>query len=95
MAKRSTFICQNCGAISQRWQGKCEACGEWNTIVEEGPAGGIGAQAARSAPKGRIFALEGMQGDNRPAPRIASKLNELDRVTGGGFVPGSVIGPSG
>ena len=91
MAKRSGFICQNCGAVSQRWQGKCEACGEWNTIIEEGAATGIGAQAARMAPKGRIFALEGLTGENRPAPRIVSGLNELDRVMGGGFVPGSVI----
>lgn len=91
MAKKSSFICQNCGALSQRWQGKCEACGEWNSIVEEGAASGIGAQAARLAPKGRIFALEGLSGESRPAPRIIANLNELDRVTGGGFVPGSVI----
>ncbi len=91
MAKRSSFVCQNCGAVSQKWQGKCEACNEWNSMVEEGAATGIGAQAARIAPKGRVFALEGLSGENRPAPRIVSTLNELDRVTGGGFVPGSVI----
>ena len=34
---RSTFVCQNCGAATNRWQGKCDACGEWNTIVEEAP----------------------------------------------------------
>jgi DNA repair protein RadA/Sms len=49
MAKaRTTFVCQNCGAIAPRWQGRCDACGEWNTLVEEGTAIGIGAQAARS-----------------------------------------------
>ncbi len=43
MAKRSaTFVCQNCGAASSRWQGKCESCGEWNTIVEENTDSGVG-----------------------------------------------------
>jgi DNA repair protein RadA/Sms len=36
------FICQNCGAVSPRWQGRCESCGEWNTLVEEPEAGGGG-----------------------------------------------------
>ena len=92
MAKtRSTFICQNCGAVSQRWLGKCEACGDWNSIVEESTGSGIGAQAARGARKGRVFPLEGLAGESKSAPRIVSTLGELDRVTGGGFVPGSVI----
>jgi DNA repair protein RadA/Sms len=92
MAKaRSSFICQNCGAVSQRWQGKCEACGEWNSILEENAGSGIGAQAARGARKGRVFELEGLAGETRPAPRIATGISELDRVTGGGFVPGSVM----
>ena len=39
MARRGpTFVCQNCGAVSGRWQGKCDACGEWNTLLEEGAA---------------------------------------------------------
>ncbi|PPQ39661.1 DNA replication and repair protein RadA [Rhodoblastus acidophilus] len=92
MAKaRSNFICQSCGAVSPRWQGKCEACGEWNSFVEEAPTSGIGAAAARGAKKGRIFALEGLSGESKPAPRVLSGLAELDRVTGGGFVPGSVL----
>ena len=91
MAKRSAFICQSCGAVSQRWQGKCEACGAWNAIAEESATAGIGAQAARNAPRGKIFALEGLDGESRPAPRILCGIHELDRVTGGGFVPGSVI----
>ena len=92
MAKpRSNFVCQNCGGVSQRWQGKCEACNEWNTIVEEADSGGIGAQLARTATRGRVFALEGLAGESRPAPRILSGIGELDRVTGGGFVPGSVL----
>ncbi|WP_296713981.1 DNA repair protein RadA [Rhodoblastus sp.] len=92
MAKaRTSFICQNCGAVSPRWQGKCEACNEWNTLVEEAPSAGIGALAARNAKKGRVFALEGLIGEAKPAPRLLSGMAELDRVTGGGFVPGSVL----
>ncbi|MDB5642189.1 MAG: radA, partial [Hyphomicrobiales bacterium] len=92
MAKaRSQFTCQNCGAISQRWVGRCESCGEWNSIIEENTGSGIGAQAAMGARKGRVFALEGLSGENKPAPRIVSGIGELDRVTGGGFVPGSVL----
>ncbi|MCW2273951.1 DNA repair protein RadA [Rhodoblastus acidophilus] len=92
MAKsRTSFICQACGAVFPRWQGKCEACGEWNTLHEEAPTAGIGALAARGAKKGRIFALEGLSGESKPAPRVLSGLAELDRVTGGGFVPGSVL----
>jgi DNA repair protein RadA/Sms len=85
------FVCQNCGAVTRRWQGRCESCGEWNTIAEENAAAGIGAQAARRARKGRIFALEDLAGETRPAPRVLSGIGEFDRVTGGGFVPGSVI----
>ncbi|MCL2453189.1 MAG: DNA repair protein RadA, partial [Alphaproteobacteria bacterium] len=61
MAKiHSSFVCQNCGAVSQRWQGRCDACGAWNTIVEESPAGGIGAKQAQGARKGRVFSLSAL-----------------------------------
>ena len=93
MAKpRATFACQNCGALSQRWQGRCEACGEWNTIVEESAAAGIGAQAALGVRKGRVFNLSTLIETKRPAPpRVLTGIGELDRVTGGGFVSGSVL----
>ena len=90
-ASHPSFVCQNCGAVTRRWQGRCESCGEWNTIAEENAAAGIAAQAARRARKGRVFALEGLAGETRPSPRVLSGLGEFDRVTGGGFVPGSVI----
>jgi DNA repair protein RadA/Sms len=89
MSRRTlSFVCQNCGAAFNRWQGKCEACGEWNTLSEEGadrPAG------PRKPGKGRLFALEPLAGDAHDAPRLASGIGELDRVTGGGFVRGSVL----
>ena len=91
MSKRAlSFVCQNCGAAYGRWQGKCESCGEWNTLVEEGaaaPAPGGG----RAPRKGRLFNLESLTGETSEAPRLASGMPELDRVTGGGFVRGSVL----
>lgn len=95
MAKRSsTFACQACGAVYQRWQGKCDACGEWNSIAEEAsPAVSAAPVASGGArlKKGRTFALESLTGEAMDAPRIPSGIAELDRVTGGGFVKGSVI----
>ncbi len=93
MSKRNlTFVCQNCGAASARWVGKCEACGEWNTLVEEGDGTGIAGKMPGRAPrKGRKFALEALTGESNDAPRLPSGMSELDRVTGGGFVRGSVL----
>ncbi|HYY37003.1 MAG TPA: DNA repair protein RadA [Xanthobacteraceae bacterium] len=89
MARRETsFICQNCGAAYGRWQGKCDACGEWNTIAEESSALQVPGRTPR---KGRLFALEPLAGAAQDAPRLASGLVEFDRVTGGGFVRGSVL----
>jgi DNA repair protein RadA/Sms len=92
MARHQTlsFVCQNCGAAANRWQGRCDGCGEWNTLVEEGlaaPAPGGG----RAPRKGRLFRLEGLAGETREAPRLPSGVAEFDRVTGGGLVRGSVL----
>ena len=92
MAKaRSTFVCQNCGAVTNRWQGRCDSCGDWNTIVEESGASSIGGPVVARASRGKAFELEGLAGENRPSPRVVTGVNEFDRVTGGGFVPGSVV----
>ncbi|WP_181701842.1 DNA repair protein RadA [Chthonobacter albigriseus] len=96
MAKRSTqFVCQSCGAVSTKWAGKCESCGEWNSIVEETAGGGIGGgligQKGRAMRKGRIVPLVALSGAIDQAPRLASGIGELDRVTGGGFVRGSAL----
>ena len=89
MSRRTlNFICQNCGAAFSRWQGKCEACGEWNTLTEEGAER---AGPGRKPGKGRLFALEPLAGEAHDAPRLPSGIAEFDRVTGGGFVRGSVL----
>src|SRR5207237_10745934 len=91
MAKSSlSFVCQNCGAAYNRWQGKCEACGEWNTLAEEEGTTAVPV-SIRSKRKGRQFALESLSGKSQEAPRLSSGMPELDRVTGGGFVRGSVL----
>ncbi|MBO0751163.1 MAG: DNA repair protein RadA [Bradyrhizobiaceae bacterium] len=95
MSRRTlTFVCQNCGSVFGRWQGKCDACGEWNTITEEGCTA-IAAAAGKGPFKprrsGRQFALHPLSGSAEDAPRTPSAIAELDRVTGGGLVRGSVV----
>jgi DNA repair protein RadA/Sms len=85
-ARAQNFICQNCGAAFARWAGKCEACDEWNTLVEESAEG-----LRRPMRKGRPFAIEPLKGATQEAPRLASGIAEFDRVTGGGLVRGSVL----
>jgi len=92
MAKSKTqFICQNCGSSYPRWQGRCDTCGDWNTLAEESTDGGIGAAPKMSGKSGRPVALTRLAGETEEVPRIISGLAELDRVTGGGFVRGSAL----
>src|SRR6266478_562685 len=92
MAKSTlSFVCQNCGAAYGRWQGKCESCDEWNTLAEEDTTSTAMPASIRSKRKGRKFALETLTGKSHEAPRLPSGMAELDRVTGGGFVRGSVL----
>lgn len=85
------FICQNCGTVHPRWAGKCDGCGEWNTLVEENPTAGIGGGPGRPPAKGREVALVSLDGEIEEAPRFLSGIAELDRATGGGFVRGSAL----
>ncbi len=92
MAKaRSTYVCQSCGAVAPRWAGRCDACGQWNTIVEEAPEQPLAASGGARLPKGRGRELHPLAGEATPPPRITCGIAELDRVTGGGFVPGSAL----
>ncbi|MBN9010695.1 MAG: DNA repair protein RadA [Rhizobiales bacterium] len=88
---KSQFVCQNCGAVSSRWQGRCEDCGEWNTLVEESATGGVGAGPGGVLRKGRVVALTSLVGGSAEAPRVVTGIAEFDRVTGGGFVRGSAL----
>ena len=90
-AAKSSFVCQNCGAVSPRWAGKCASCGEWNTIVEEAPSVQPPGGGLQKATRGQAVVLEGLAGAPEEAPRFSTGMPELDRVTGGGIVPGSVL----
>jgi DNA repair protein RadA/Sms len=91
VAKSSaSYVCQSCGAVTPKWAGKCESCGGWNTIVEEGVAPPLGSGAARRS-KGRRITLEDLKTEDAPPPRRPTGINEFDRVTGGGLVPGSAL----
>ncbi len=91
MAKdRSRFVCQSCGADHPKWQGRCDGCGEWNTLVEESTAP-RGPGPAGKAPLGRGIDFVGLAGESEPPPRHLTGIAELDRVLGGGFVPASAV----
>src|ERR1700712_4850068 len=92
MAKaKAAYVCQSCGTAHVRWQGRCEGCGEWNTIVEELVDSGIGAGPKMATAGGRAVELVPLSGETETAARIPTGLAELDRVTGGGFVMGSAV----
>jgi len=88
---KSQFTCQNCGGAHPRWSGRCDACGEWNTMVEESPGTGIATGPGKPMKKGRVVPLEPLDGDTQPEPRIKTKIAEFDRVIGGGLVKGSAL----
>lgn len=91
MATKSQYICNQCGAVHNKWVGKCDACQQWNCIEESGVFSGIGAHPSKSAKPGKEINLTSLSGEIETLPRIATQIAELDRVTGGGFVPGSAI----
>jgi DNA repair protein RadA/Sms len=88
---RARFVCQACGAVHPKWQGRCDACGEWNTLHEEAPAPARGPGPAAKVAGGRRVEFVGLQGSSAPPARIPTGLAELDRVLGGGFVPASAV----
>lgn len=90
MSKSSPiFVCNSCGTAHKKWQGRCEGCGAWNSIVEEAPLSDGGPKALRS--KGRTIVLSDLATQEDPPPRASSGIDELDRVLGGGLVPASAI----
>ncbi|HEX3401762.1 MAG TPA: DNA repair protein RadA [Acetobacteraceae bacterium] len=91
MAKpTSRFVCQSCGAVSPKWAGRCESCGEWNSIVEEAIAAPRPGPAGKAA-AGKRVEFVGLAGSAEPPPRCPTGIAELDRVLGGGLVPASAV----
>jgi DNA repair protein RadA/Sms len=90
-APTNTFTCTACGATHKKWAGKCEACGAWNTINEEGPLSSGPGSKSLGAAKGKVMALTTLATEEAPPPRTMSGMEEFDRVLGGGLVPASAI----
>ena len=84
MKQSTSFTCTACGASHRKWAGKCEACGAWNSIVEEAPLS-TGPKALGA--KGRTIPLSDLATEEAAPPRASSGIAELDRVLGGGLVP--------
>jgi len=85
------FVCQECGAITSRWVGKCESCGAWNSILEEAAPEAVPRGLTPGAGKSRRIDFVGLAGSSAPLPRLITGIGELDRVAGGGLVPGSCL----
>lgn len=85
------FVCQNCGSVYPKWQGKCDACGEWNTIQEEQIGGEGFSNLNTHKSKGKIIDFVPLSGSEQYLSRLSTGIKELDRVCGGGLVAGSVI----
>ena len=86
-----SFSCSLCGASHKKWTGRCDACGEWNSVQEQEPlAAGPGTKTL-GATKGCKITLSDLQTEDKPLLRAKCGMDELDRVLGGGLVPASAI----
>jgi DNA repair protein RadA/Sms len=95
MAKPETiYVCQSCGALHSKWAGKCEACGEWNTLQAEAARVAPGAlkPAAGAGPRSKTkLEFVDLSSVAEAPPRFATGISEFDRVCGGGLVPASAV----
>ncbi len=82
------YVCQNCGSVATRWQGQCDDCGAWNSLVEEAPPTTFSAKHDLQG-GGRAITLIGLDSDVALPRRTGTGLAEFDRALGGGLVPGS------
>lgn len=94
MAKaRSNFVCQNCGASYPKWTGKCENCGEWNTLVEQVVETKGASAVARSHSHGKVLKPQSMRSiaAEDSVKRLPTGIADLDTVLGGGILPAGVM----
>jgi len=90
---RSNFVCQNCGASYPKWTGKCENCGEWNTLVEQVVETKGASVVARSYSRGKILKPQSMRSiaTEDSVKRLPTGITDLDAVLGGGILPAGVM----
>jgi len=86
--KKSVFFCQNCGHEENKWLGQCPMCKEWNTFVEEAVSVSK-SSTVKLSKEAEIVALKDIKTNDEE--RILTRIGELDRVLGGGIVPGSLV----
>ena len=92
MSKQVTrFICQKCGYEALKWSGQCEGCNDWNTLVETMLAKKTVSGLGKSKKSGGVAPVKLSQVKSRDVSRVTTGIGELDRVLGGGMVPGSVV----
>src|SRR5271157_4945074 len=88
--KASTvFVCNNCGQDFSKWLGRCTSCGAWDTITEMRGVKATPSSRAAAATRAEVVAFSGCTVDE--SDRIASPFSEIDRVLGGGLIPGACI----
>lgn len=92
MAKTTlAYTCSSCGSAHKKWAGRCDTCGEWNTIREEAPLAAGPKGKTLGSSKGRSVPLTDLATVDEPLERSTTGIDELDRVLGGGLVPASAI----
>jgi len=98
MKQKTVYACQECGAQSQKWLGRCPECGAWNSLVEEQAVPAIAGGGAAAAAAGNRYSLAATAGprlyeeiDTVVSARLTTGIDEFDRVLGGGVVPGSLV----
>lgn len=87
---KTSWFCSSCGAESPKWMGRCPACGEWNTMVEA-PTQASSSKSSASRPSEDRRALRLKEIDYSKESRISLGMGEVDRILGGGMVPGSLV----
>src|SRR5215467_6662066 len=91
---QARFVCQQCAAVYPKWTGRCDGCGAWNSLIEELPREELPGGTSKSKLDrrgGRPLGFVGLTGSSLLPPRRQTGIAELDRVCGGGLVPGSAI----
>jgi DNA repair protein RadA/Sms len=89
---KTQFVCQQCGTTYSKWMGRCENCGEWNSLVEQAPVSVAQSSVAKATSSGKRLVAQPIrkaQADETTR-RLTTGVSDLDEVLGGGIVPGSV-----
>src|SRR5208283_728523 len=92
--QQARYACQQCGAVHAKWTGRCDGCGAWNSLIEEMPREELPSGLAKRGHDrrgGRSLGFVGLIGPSMLPPRRETGIAELDRVCGGGMVPGSAL----